>query len=89
MYKNYEGEKVYMIASNIQYSSKAVRKFGKDLGFGITMGVFSAVIVINTTMKCAKEIKKLVTKKFTEEDLKKSNTKTEAEEAQEIEEFLK
>ena len=44
-------------------TAKEVRKFGRDLGYGVTMGVFSAVFTINVGIGIAKAIKRHLDKK--------------------------
>lgn len=44
-------------------TAKEVRKLGKDFGYGMTMGVFSAIFTINIGIGIAKAIKKHMEKK--------------------------
>ena len=59
-------------ATNVQHSiyleypvmtSKEVRKLGKDLGYGVTMGVFSAVFTVNVVIGIMKAVRKHFDKK--------------------------
>lgn len=60
-------------SNNIQHSmyleypvmtSKEVRKFGKDLGYGVTMGVFSAMFTVNVAIGILKAVRKHLDKKI-------------------------
>ena len=44
-------------------TAKEVRKLGKDFGYGVTMGVFSAIFTINVGIGIAKAIKRRLDKK--------------------------
>lgn len=44
-------------------TSKEVRKFGRDLGYGVTIGVFSAMFTVNMMIGIVKAIRKRSEKK--------------------------
>ena len=56
--KNYTFEIEYPMLT-----AKEVRKLGKDFGYGVTMGVFSAIFTINVGIGVAKAIKRRLEKK--------------------------
>lgn len=85
---NYEGENNTMNVDFVM-TTKEVKKFGRAFGYGVTMGVFSALCTINIGIGIYKAIKKVASKKFTEEDLKESEQMTDEEEEKKAEEFFK
>lgn len=61
---NETNKEVMDICLNIpKMTSKEVRKFGRDLGYGVTMGVFSAMFTVNIAIGIVKAIKKHSEKK--------------------------
>lgn len=49
-------------------TAKEVRKLGRDFGYGMTMGVFSAIFAINIGIGIAKAIKRRMGKKVETEN---------------------
>ena len=90
MNKNFENDSAYMV-TDFQCSAKTVRKFGRNLGFGVVMGCYMAFTLIKVINTVSKRTLNYIEKnsKFTEEDLKGSKQMTDEEEQKEAEEFFK
>lgn len=52
---------IYLVIPSM--TSKEVQKFGKNLGYGVTMGVFSAMFTVNLALGVLKAVRKHLDKK--------------------------
>lgn len=63
-----ENEKYVFEIEFPMMTAKQVKKLGKDFGYGMTMGVFSAIFTINIGIGIAKAIKKRLGQKVETEN---------------------